>query len=82
MTTTRSLHGLAHIQYRLKDMLISCFFSQASLKEAEMRLAEIRRAKNDFENKLHKRMTDKRLEMKEPEKCLQYLEDKAKVASL
>lgn len=60
-------------------MLTSCLPSQASLKEAELRVAEIRKAKNDFEHKLHKRMTDKRLEMKEPEKCLQYLEDKAKV---
>lgn len=60
-------------------MLTSCLPSQASLKEAELRLTEIRKAKKDFEHKLHKCMIDKRLEMKEPEKCLQYLEDKTKV---
>lgn len=60
-------------------MLMSSLPPQASLKEAELRFAETRKAKNNFEHKLRKRMTDKRLEMKEPEKCLQYLEDKAKV---
>ncbi|CAF98284.1 unnamed protein product [Tetraodon nigroviridis] len=57
----------------------TCDDYKASMKEAELRVAEIRKAKKDFEHKLHKQMTDKRLEMKEPEKCLQYLEDKAKV---
>lgn len=49
------------------------------MKEAELRLAEIRKAAKDFEHKIQKRMSDKRLEMKEPEKCLQYIEDKSKV---
>lgn len=31
---------------------------------------------------MQERMNDKRLEMKEPEKCLQYLEDKAKVSKM
>ncbi|KAA8590621.1 hypothetical protein FQN60_014555 [Etheostoma spectabile] len=54
----------------------------ASLKEAEVRLAEIRKAKNEFERRLLKPMKDNRLEMKEPEKVLQYIEDKSKVSQL
>lgn len=52
---------------------------QASLKEAELRLEEIRRAKSAFERKLDAHMKDHRLEKKEPEKVLQYVEDKSKV---
>lgn len=52
---------------------------QASLKEAELRLADIRKAKNEFERRLLKPMKDNRLEMKETEKVLQYIEDKTKV---
>lgn len=52
---------------------------QASLKEAELRLEEIRRAKNAFERKLFAHLKDHRLEKKEPEKLLQYIEDKPKV---
>ncbi|XP_068579073.1 cilia- and flagella-associated protein 263 [Cebidichthys violaceus] len=55
---------------------------KASLKEAELRLAEIRKAKNKFESKLLKPPKDNRLEMKEPEKVLRYIEDKSKVAQL
>ncbi|KAF1387107.1 hypothetical protein PFLUV_G00101830 [Perca fluviatilis] len=55
---------------------------KASLKEAELRLAEIRKAKNEFERRLLKPMKDNRLEMKEPEKVLQYIEDKSKVPQL
>ncbi|XP_075944905.1 cilia- and flagella-associated protein 263 [Anarhichas minor] len=55
---------------------------EASLKEAELRLAEIRKAKNKFESKLLKPTKDNRLEMKEPEKVLRYIEDKSKVAQL
>ncbi|XP_075898945.1 cilia- and flagella-associated protein 263 isoform X1 [Nelusetta ayraudi] len=51
---------------------------KASLKEAELRLEEIRRAKNAFERKLHAHTKDHRLEKKEPEKLLQYVEDKSK----
>ncbi|KAM6925922.1 cilia- and flagella-associated protein 263 [Lycodopsis pacificus] len=54
---------------------------KASLKEAELRLAEIQKAKK-FESKLLKPTKDNRLEMKEPEKVLQYIEDKSKVAQL
>lgn len=52
---------------------------QASMKEAEIRLEEIRKAKNAFERKLHAHMTDHRLEKREPEKLLKYIEDKSKV---
>ncbi|XP_051238776.1 coiled-coil domain-containing protein 113 [Dicentrarchus labrax] len=55
---------------------------KASLKEAELRLAEIRKAKNEFERRLIKPMMDNRLEMKEHEKVLQYTEDKSKVTQL
>lgn len=52
---------------------------QASLKEAELRLTEIRKAKNEFERRLVKPMKDNRLDLKEPEKVLRYIEDKLKV---
>ncbi|XP_070687588.1 cilia- and flagella-associated protein 263 [Pempheris klunzingeri] len=55
---------------------------KASLKEAELRLTEIRKAKNEFECRLLKPMKDNRLEMKEPERVLQYIEDKSKIAQL
>lgn len=48
------------------------------MKEAELRLADIRKAKKDFERRLIKPT----LEMKEPEKVLQYIEDKLKVTKL
>uniref|UniRef100_A0A3Q2PCS9 Cilia- and flagella-associated protein 263 n=1 Tax=Fundulus heteroclitus TaxID=8078 RepID=A0A3Q2PCS9_FUNHE len=52
---------------------------KSSLKEAELRLAEIKKAKIDFECRFFKPTKDSRLEMKEPEKVLQYVEDKSKV---
>ncbi|XP_070764013.1 cilia- and flagella-associated protein 263 isoform X2 [Enoplosus armatus] len=55
---------------------------KASLKEAEMRLAEIRKAKSQFEHRLLKPVKDNRLEMKEPEKVLQYMVDKSKITQL
>lgn len=55
---------------------------QASMKEAELRLADVRKAKNDFERRLVKPTKDNTLEMKEPEKVLQYIEDKLKVTKL
>ncbi|XP_005471144.1 cilia- and flagella-associated protein 263 isoform X1 [Oreochromis niloticus] len=55
---------------------------KASMKEAELRLADIRKAKNDFERRLVKPTKDNTLEMKEPEKVLQYIEDKLKVTQL
>ncbi|XP_037623700.1 coiled-coil domain-containing protein 113 [Sebastes umbrosus] len=48
---------------------------KASMKEAELRLADIRKAKIVFERRLLK-------PIKEPEKVLQYIEDKSKVAQL
>ncbi|KAM4552992.1 cilia- and flagella-associated protein 263 [Fundulus diaphanus] len=51
---------------------------KSSLKEAELRLAEIKKAKIDFERRFFKPSKDCRLEMKEPEKVLQYVEDKSK----
>uniref|UniRef100_A0A671YJH3 Cilia- and flagella-associated protein 263 n=1 Tax=Sparus aurata TaxID=8175 RepID=A0A671YJH3_SPAAU len=53
---------------------------KASLKEAELRLADIRKAKKEFERRLLKPMKDNRLEMKEPERVLQYIGDKSMVA--
>ncbi|XP_040894185.1 coiled-coil domain-containing protein 113 isoform X1 [Toxotes jaculatrix] len=51
---------------------------KASLKEAELRLEDIRKAKKEFEHRLLKPMKDSRLEMKEPGKVLRYIEDKLK----
>lgn len=60
--------------------IYSTFLSiQASLKEAELRLEEIRKAKSEFEGRLLKPMKDKRLEIKEPQKVLQCIEDKTLV---
>lgn len=58
---------------------MALFHLQASLKEAELRLEETRRARSAFERKLHAHKKDHRLEKKEPEKLLQYIEDKSKV---
>ncbi|XP_039988377.1 coiled-coil domain-containing protein 113 isoform X2 [Xiphias gladius] len=55
---------------------------KASLKEAELRLAEIRKAKKEFEGRLLKPMKDSRLEIKGPEKVLKYIEDKLMVTQL
>ncbi|KAK9516933.1 hypothetical protein VZT92_024839 [Zoarces viviparus] len=55
---------------------------KASLKEAELRLAEIQKAKKKFESKLLKPTKDNRLELKDPEKVLRYIEDKSTVAQL
>lgn len=52
---------------------------QASLKESELRLAEIRRAKKEFESRVVKPVKENRLEVKEPEKVLQFIADKLKV---
>ncbi|XP_029009810.1 coiled-coil domain-containing protein 113 isoform X2 [Betta splendens] len=54
---------------------------KASLKEAEIRLSEINKAKTEFERRLRP-MKDNRLEMKKPEKILQYIEDKSKFSLL
>ncbi|XP_042369665.1 coiled-coil domain-containing protein 113-like, partial [Plectropomus leopardus] len=55
---------------------------KASLQEAEFRLAEIRKAKNEFERRFLKPMKDNRLDMKEPEKLLQYIKDKSMATKL
>lgn len=49
------------------------------MKEAEFRLAELRRSRNVFKHRLQKHMKDNRVEKKEPEKVLQYVEDRSKV---
>ncbi|XP_056272891.1 coiled-coil domain-containing protein 113 isoform X2 [Pseudoliparis swirei] len=56
--------------------------SKASLKESELHLAEIRMAQKKFDSKLLKTMKDNRLEMAEPEKVLQFIQDKSKVTQL
>lgn len=85
-TTTRFQHTHLHRNNPKRDTCEeqmhsygSFSYFQASLKEAELRLEEIRRAKNVFERRLHAHMKDHRLEKKEPEKLLQYFEDKSKV---
>ncbi|KAF7224856.1 cilia- and flagella-associated protein 263 isoform X1 [Nothobranchius furzeri] len=55
---------------------------KAAVKEAELRLAEIRKSKKEFEHRLMKSMKDGLLEMKEPEKVLQYTEDRSKIVQL
>lgn len=50
------------------------------MKEAEIRLAEIRRSKKEFEHRLFKSLKDSRLEMREPEKVLRYVQDRSKVS--
>ncbi|XP_026166773.1 coiled-coil domain-containing protein 113 [Mastacembelus armatus] len=55
---------------------------KASLKEAELRLTEIRKARKEFERRLLKSTKDNRLQMKEPEKVLQYIIDKLKFNQL
>ncbi|XP_029289320.1 cilia- and flagella-associated protein 263 [Cottoperca gobio] len=55
---------------------------KASLKESELRLAEIRKAENEFERKLLRDMKDNRLEMMEPDKVLKYIEDRSKVTQV
>ncbi|XP_026222208.1 coiled-coil domain-containing protein 113 isoform X2 [Anabas testudineus] len=55
---------------------------KAAVKEAELRLSEIRKAKNEFERRLLKPMKDNKMEMKEPEKVLHYIEDKLKITQL
>uniref|UniRef100_A0A3Q4BUF8 Cilia- and flagella-associated protein 263 n=1 Tax=Mola mola TaxID=94237 RepID=A0A3Q4BUF8_MOLML len=52
---------------------------KASMKEAEFRLAELRRGRNVFKHRLQKHMKDNRVEKKEPEKVLQYVEDRSTV---
>ncbi|XP_058500671.1 coiled-coil domain-containing protein 113 [Solea solea] len=54
----------------------------ASLKESEVRLAEIRKAKKEFERRLLKPTKDNRLEIKEPEMVLKYVIDKFKVTQV
>lgn len=58
--------------------LKTCDDYESSMKEADLCLAEIRKAKNEFEKKLLRRLKEKRLEMKEPEKLLLYIKDKSK----
>lgn len=60
----------------------SCDDYESSMEEADFSLAEIRKAKNEFEQKLFRRMKEKRLEMKEPEKLLLYLKDKSKTTKI
>ncbi|KAM7396417.1 hypothetical protein PAMP_019458 [Pampus punctatissimus] len=55
---------------------------KASLKEAELRLEEIWKAKKEFERRQFKSKNESKLEMKEPEKVLQYIVDKLKVTQL
>lgn len=55
-----------------------CDGYESSMEEADLCLAEIRKAKGEFERKLLGRREAKRLEMKEPEKLLLYITDKSK----
>ncbi|XP_019962063.1 cilia- and flagella-associated protein 263 [Paralichthys olivaceus] len=55
---------------------------KASLEESELCLAEIRKAKKDFERRTLKPMKDNSLEIKKPERVLQYLQDNSKDTQL
>ncbi|XP_034540690.1 coiled-coil domain-containing protein 113 [Notolabrus celidotus] len=55
---------------------------KVSVKEAEIRLSEIKKAQNEFERRLFKPLRDTRLDIKEPEKVLQYIQDKSKITQL
>ncbi|KAI3371549.1 hypothetical protein L3Q82_024131, partial [Scortum barcoo] len=76
---TETRQDQERLKQRYERIQDSC---KASLKEAELRLAEIRKAKKEFEHRLLKPIKDNRLEMKEPEKVLQYIKDKSKVTQL
>uniref|UniRef100_A0A3B5QV84 Cilia- and flagella-associated protein 263 n=1 Tax=Xiphophorus maculatus TaxID=8083 RepID=A0A3B5QV84_XIPMA len=52
------------------------------IKEADLRSTEIKKAKRDFERRFLKPMKGSFLEVKEPEKVLQHIEDKSKVTQL
>ncbi|XP_054893660.1 coiled-coil domain-containing protein 113 [Poeciliopsis prolifica] len=52
------------------------------IKEADLRSTEIKKAKKDFERRFLKSMKGSFLEVKEPEKVLQHIEDKSKVSQL
>ncbi|XP_029910104.1 cilia- and flagella-associated protein 263 [Myripristis murdjan] len=54
---------------------------KATLEEAEIRLAEIRRAKCDFERDVVKPLREKKADMMGPEKVLRYIENKIKSKS-
>lgn len=56
----------------------TCDDYQSAMEEAKLCLEDIRKAKSDFEQKLLRRMNEKRLEMKEPEKLFLYITDKSK----
>ncbi|KAM4734625.1 cilia- and flagella-associated protein 263 [Anableps anableps] len=55
---------------------------KSSLKEAELRSTEIKKAKKEFERRFFKSTKGSCMEMKEPEKVLQNIEDKSKVTQL
>ncbi|KAJ0069388.1 hypothetical protein NL108_004218, partial [Boleophthalmus pectinirostris] len=50
-----------------------------SMKEAEIRLEDIRKEKADFERRLLKPLKEKRLDIYKPEKVLRYITDKSKL---
>lgn len=60
----------------------TCDHYESSMEEADLCLTEIRKAKNEFEEKLLRRTKEKRLEVKEPEKLLLYLKDKSKTTKI
>ncbi|XP_033477878.1 cilia- and flagella-associated protein 263 [Epinephelus lanceolatus] len=55
---------------------------KATLEGAEMRLADIWKAKKAFERSVLKPMKDNRLEMRKPENVLQYIKDKSMVTQV
>ncbi|XP_075993655.1 cilia- and flagella-associated protein 263 [Genypterus blacodes] len=55
---------------------------KASMKEAEIRLQEIGKAKKEFERKVVKPLKEKKWEIKEPDNVFRYIEDKSKVTQL
>lgn len=60
----------------------TCDGYESAMEEAKVCLEEIRKAKSDFEQRLVRRMNEKRLEMKEPEKLFLYIIDKSKATKI
>uniref|UniRef100_A0A3P8VJB5 Cilia- and flagella-associated protein 263 n=1 Tax=Cynoglossus semilaevis TaxID=244447 RepID=A0A3P8VJB5_CYNSE len=76
---TETQHDHENLKHRYERMQDNY---KASLKESELRLAEIRRAKKEFESRVVKPVKENRLEVKEPEKVLQFIADKLKITQL
>lgn len=82
-TTTRLQQAFSNTNEHTWETFVQrfCFVFQSFIKEADLRSTEIKKAKRDFERRFLKPMKGSFLEVKEPEKVLQHIEDKSKVKS-